>query len=49
MKEWTVIWLPPIDGGDLEDSKIILDKFKGVYIWKQIQRTRYPKNKRLRS
>lgn len=32
--KWTVIWLPPIDGGDLEDSKIILDKFKGVYIWK---------------
>ncbi len=31
--KWTVIWLPPIDGGDLEDSRIVLDKFKGVYIW----------------
>jgi len=31
--EWKVIWLPPIDGGDLENSKIILDKFQGVYIW----------------
>jgi hypothetical protein len=27
MREWKVIWLPPIYGGDLEDSKIILDKF----------------------
>ena len=34
MKEWTVIWMPPIDGGDLEHSKIVLDKFQGVYIWK---------------
>ena len=34
MREWKVIWLPPIYRGDLEDSKIILDKFKGVYIWK---------------
>lgn len=34
MVEWTLIWLPPIDGGDLEHSEIILNKFKGVYIWK---------------
>jgi len=34
MKEWTVIWLPQVDGGDLEHFEIILKKIIGVYIWK---------------
>ena len=34
MTEWKVIWLPPVDGGNFEDFKIVLEKFKGVYIWK---------------